>query len=175
MSALPPIEPLREVARRLEAAEITFALGGSGLMHALGLADAVRDWDVTTDAPRAAVRDALADLDPVLHGNSGIHADHKVTAFAGGIEVICQFAFFGPGGVIRIPTIVTGAWQGIPLGSPLAWAVAYALMIGEKPGRAEKAETLFAYAREHPDSRALAALATAPLPEGLRRRLPGDA
>jgi hypothetical protein len=45
-------------------------------------------------------------------------------------------------------------------------------MIGEKPGRAEKAEALFAWVREHgADPRAMAALAVQPLPEELRARL----
>src|SRR5262245_54486966 len=140
-------------------------------MHALGLADRVRDWDLSTDASRKTVHDALSDLAPTLHGNLGIHADHKVVCFDGLVEVICGFAFFTPAGVCRIPTLVTGSWQGYPIGSPVAWAVAYTLMIGEKPGREAKAEALFAYAHEHPDRPAVAALLAEPLPEAIRTRL----
>jgi hypothetical protein len=38
------------------------ALGGSGLLAALGLVDAVRDWDVTTDADPAVVEAALQSI-----------------------------------------------------------------------------------------------------------------
>lgn len=174
--SLPPLEPLREVARRLEAAGIAWALGGSALMHALGLIDVVRDWDLTVDASQAETHAALRDLTPTLHDNFGIHADHKVVCFDGVVEVICRFAFFDPEGgprVIHIPTLVSGEWNGFPIGSPEAWAVAYTLMIGEKPGRAEKAEALFAWTREHGDAARLAKLLTEPLPEDLAERVRG--
>jgi hypothetical protein len=139
VSQLPPFESLDAVTRRLESARVEFALGGSALGHALGLVTEVRDWDLTTEAAPEAVEDALRDLTPVRHGNSGVHADHKVVCFDGAVEVICQMAFFTPGGVVRIPTVVTGTWRGYPIGSPAAWAVAYSLMTHEKPGYAEKA------------------------------------
>jgi hypothetical protein len=171
-ASLPPREPLREVGRRLDAAGITWALGGSGLMHALGLADHVRDWDLTVDATQDSVHDALADLAPTLHDHLGIHADHKVVCFGDMVEVICRFAFFGERGVIHIPTIVTRSSNGVPIGSPEAWAVAYALMVGEQPGRAEKAAALFAWVRANgADPRALAALGAQPLPEELAERV----
>ncbi len=184
-AALPPLEPLREVGLRLDAAGIVWALGGSGLMHALGLADEVRDWDLTVDASQAEAHAALADLAPTLHGNLGIHADHKVVCFDAAVEVICRFAFFvdagaasgthgGGGGadVIRIPTLVTRHWNDVPIGSPEAWAVAYTLMIGEKPGRAEKARALFDWVRGHSaDPRTLAALAAEPLPAHLAEQV----
>src|ERR1044072_5571194 len=144
---LPPLEPLEHVRRRLERAGITWALGGSGLLYALGLRDSVGDWDLTTDASQDEAYSALRDLEPTRHGNSGIHADHKVGCFDDTVEVICRFAFFTETGIVRIPTLVTGTWNGLPLGSPEAWAVAYTLMIGEKPGRAEKAGALFEHLR----------------------------
>lgn len=173
---LPPLEPLREVARRLDTAGIAWALGGSALMHALGLGDTVRDWDLTVDVSQDIAHAALRDLAPTLHDNLGIHADHKVVCFDGTVEVICRFAFFRPDGqdgVIHIPTIVSGMWNGFPIGSPEAWAVAYTLMIGEKPGRAEKAEALFAWTREHGDARRLAIMLAEPVPEGIAVRLRG--
>ena len=175
MSAkLPPFEPLREVARRLDAAGIVWALGGSALMHALRLADSVGDWDLTVDVLQDDARAALRDLAPTLHGNLGIHADHKVVCFDGVVEVICRFAFFRPDGgdgVIHIPTIVTGTWNGFPLGSPEAWAVAYALMIGEKSGRAEKSDALFTWSREHGDARRVARMLEEPVPVAIAQRL----
>lgn len=171
---LPPFEPLREVARRLDAAGIEWALGGSALMHALGLSDSVGDWDLTVDVSQSDAHAALLDLSPTLHGNFRIHADHKVVCFDGAVEVICRFAFSRPDGepgVIRIPTIVSRTWNDFPIGSPEAWAVAYTLMIGEKPGRAEKAEALFAWAREHGNAARVARMLEEPVPEGIAMRL----
>ena len=166
--SLPPLAPLADVGRRLDAAGIEWALGGSGLLHALGLASEVRDWDLTVDSDPATTRAALADLAPVLHGNSGIHADHKLVCCDAAVEVICRFAFFGDRGVIRIPLRVTRRWNGVPIGSPEAWAVAYTLMIAERPGRADKARALFDWVRAHgADAGVLAALAAEPLPPEL--------
>ncbi len=177
MSAqLPPLEPLREVARRLDAAGIEWALGGSALLHVLGLSNSVGDWDLTVDVSQDDAHAALRDLTPTLHGNLRIHADHKVVCFYGTVEVICRFAFFHPDGgddVIHIPTIVTSTWNGFPIGSPEGWAVAYTLMIGEKPGRAEKAEALFAWAQVHGDAGRVARMLAEPVPETIAGRLRG--
>ena len=52
--------------------------------------------------------------------------------------------------------------------------MAYTLMIGEKPGRAEKAETLFAWVRANgADTRAIAALEAEPLGATLAGRVRG--
>ena len=175
MSSLPPLEHRADVGRRLDAAGITWALGGSAMLHALGLADHVRDWDLTTDRSVSDVHDALRDLEPTLHGNLGIHADHKVVCFDDSVEVICRFAFFQPDGgdVIRIPTMVSGSWNGYPVGSPEAWAVAYALMIAENPERMEKAATLFAWIQRNGDPSRVKAMLQQPLPEELQRLLRG--
>jgi hypothetical protein len=131
----PAVTPLRDVIGRLEGAGIAAALGGSGLLAALGLAREVRDWDLTTDAAQADVAAALAGFDQELAGSSGVHADHKVMLPAHSIEVICRFAFHVKGGVVRIPTRVTRRWEELPVGSPEAWAVAYALL--DRPAKAD--------------------------------------
>ena len=170
-TSLPPLFALDAVARALDEAAIEWALGGSALLHGLGLARHVGDWDLTTDATPEAAAAALGALSPKFHGNLGIHADHKLTCFDGAVEVICGFAFFGGRGVIRIPTRITGRWRGYPLGSPEAWTVAYTLLIAESPARAAKAEALFEHLREHGDASRIRAMLAQPLPEALAERL----
>ena len=163
----PAIDPLRDVLARLDHAGIMCALGGSGLLLALGLWDTVNDWDVTTDDAVDDVAAALAGEPPERFGSSGIHADHKLVLRGGEIEIICRFALRSEAGVCRVPTRVLSTWRGVPVGSPLAWAVAYALM-----GRDAKAELLWGHvgrAGTTPGERE--ALEAQPLPEQVRRRL----
>jgi hypothetical protein len=133
MLTTPPLEPLLELVARLEAEGVRCALGGSGLLAALGLTETVHDWDLTVDA-------SLEQLVPIAGGwlfetagSSGVHADAKLMFPARSIEIIARFAFHGPRGVIRIPTVVTGRWRGVPLGSPEAWLAAYHLL--ERPAK----------------------------------------
>ena len=163
----PPLEPLLEVVRILERQGIAVALGGSGLLSALGLAHRVRDWDLTTDLDLAAISAALESYRSQSFGPDGIHADHKVVIPDHGIEVICGFAFQTPHGVVRIPTALTGRWKGVPLGSPEAWGVAYALM-----GHAEKSELLLDHlARQGADRGIVDRLLREPLPDAIAERL----
>jgi hypothetical protein len=163
----PAIDPLRDVLARLDRAGVVCALGGSGLLLALGLTDTVHDWDVTTDAAVDDVAAALAGEPHERFGNSGIHADHKLVLRGGEIEIICRFALRSEAGVCRVPTRVLSAWRGVPVGSPVAWAVAYALM-----GRDAKAELLWGHLGRAGITRdERQALEGQPLPEALRRRM----
>ncbi len=168
MSAeLPPWAPLWEVHTRLARAGVAHALGASALLHAHGLADHVGDWDINVDADHDVIDPLFADLAPVHFGSSGVHADSKLQVFDATVEVIVRMAFHVEGHVVRIPTLPMSEWRGIPVGSPEAWAVAYALL-----GRTEKSERLFAaLAREGADARAVARMLEEPLPSHLRERL----
>lgn len=170
----PPIESLQKVYARLVQAGVPCALGGSGLLAALGLVDHVGDWDLTVEGDVAAIAALFADLPLELAGNSGIHADHKVMLPGESSEVIVNFAFQVEGPVIRIPTLVSGTWNDVAIASPECWAVAYALM-GEYEGvprRTERAEILFSHLEETgADLEALRLLLAQPLPESLTRRL----
>jgi hypothetical protein len=122
----------------------------------------------------ARIAELFADRPHELAGNSGIHADQKIMLPLEDVEVIVNFAFAVEGPVLRIPTLVRGTWNGVPLGSPEAWAVAYALM-GEFEGEArrrERAELLFGHIEKTgADPEALRLLLAEPLPEFLVRRL----
>ncbi len=56
----PPLSVVTAVVAALQAHGAVAAVGGSGLLAALGLVDSVRDWDVTTDAATETVEAALA-------------------------------------------------------------------------------------------------------------------
>ena len=163
MPVTPPLEPLLEVVARLEAEGIRCALGGSGLLAALGLAETARDWDLTADAPLERLVPLAPDWPFETAGSSGVHADAKLVFPAHAIEVIARFAFFGPRGVIRIPTVVAGRWRGVPLASPEAWLAAYHLL--ERPA---KRDLLLGHlrARGH-DEAVLERLLDEPLPAEL--------
>jgi len=167
LKSSPPLAPLQTLVDRMERAGVRVALGGSGLLAAHGLADTVRDWDLTTDA---AVDQVIAVLEGGTFDHTGqdaLHADQKLTLADGTIEVIVGFAFHTPRGVVRIATREQGRWNGIPLGSPEAWAIAYHLL-----GREAKAEALWRMLVERgADPGAIAALLREPLAPELAARL----
>jgi len=163
----PPLSLLRGYVERLEGGGLTVALAGSGLLAALGLTDTVHDWDLTTDDPLERVVAALAGEQHVLHGSDDLHADHKLALAGGTVELILGFAFHAEGGVVRIPTIVSARVEGIPLGSPEGWAIAYHLL-----GRMEKSAALFDHlARHGADPATVTRLLGQPLPAPLAARL----
>lgn len=163
MLTTPPLEPLLELVARLEAEGIRCALGGSGLLAALGLTGTVHDWDLTTDATLEQLVPLAGEWPFETVGSSGVHADAKLMFPAHSIELIARFAFHGPRGVIRIPTMVTGRWRGVPLGSPEAWLAAYHLL--ERPA---KRDLLLGHllARGH-DGAVVESLLAEPLPTDL--------
>lgn len=165
--ATPPLAGALSIVARLERAGITVALGGSGLLAALGLSTSVHDWDFTTDAPRAEVEAALGGIEWDYKGSDELHADEKLMIPALELEIIRGFAFFTPGGIVRLSTIVTRRWAGLPVGSPECWAVAYHLL-----GRFAKRDLLMQWlARHGADGEAIAALIVQPLPSVLAERL----
>jgi hypothetical protein len=171
---LPPIEPLHALLARLDRAGLPHALGASGLLAAHGLVQRVNDWDVTVDADIGELAAACDGLEFTRHGNSGCHADHKLGFEGARIELIARFSFFVPGGVVRIPMPVTGRWRDVPLGSPTAWAAAYALMgeLEDSPRRRERADLWFGWLRHRaPERPVLEALRAQPLPAEIDARL----
>lgn len=167
MKSTPGLELLRQVVDTLERSDVSCALGGSGLLKVLDLGVEVRDWDLTTEAPLERVVASLAPFVPRLVGPNGIHADHKLVVGDEEIEVIVGWSIRWEDEVIRLPTVVTGRWQGIPLGSLESWAVGYALL-----GRPEKSETLFRHLARHGASEpARGRLLGGHLPPELRAKL----
>lgn len=170
----PPLAPLRDLLARLDRGGLSYALGASGLLAALGLVAKVNDWDVQVDASIDELERACAGIGSGRFGNDPVHADHKLSFEAERVELIADFAFFAPAGVVTIPFAVTGTWQGIPLASPTGWAAAYALMgeLEDSPRRRERADLLFAWLAGRASERAVIdALLAQPLPDELAARL----
>ncbi len=169
----PPLAPLHAALARLEHAGIPHALGASGLCAVLGLVDRVNDWDVTCEADLDSLAALFADRPHERFGNSGCHADHKLNLEDNGIELIARFAFFVPGGVVHIPTRVSGRWNGVPVGSPEAWAAAYWLMgeLEDSERRRARATLLFGHLeRTGADGEVVRLLLAQPLPATLAAR-----
>jgi hypothetical protein len=141
--AMPGTEVLRTVLAALADAGIAAAVGGSGLLAALGLADHVRDWDLTTDADPRAVEAALTSAGiPYIPQPSGddTYATRARLHVDGGdhdIDIIVGFAVRTGETIHELPTRITGHWLGLPLADPAVWADAYHLI-----GRHTPAATL---------------------------------
>jgi hypothetical protein len=141
--SVPPLAVVTAVIGALRADGLVAAVGGSGLLVALGLAEVARDWDVTVDASPASVEAALgrsgfAYRDGTERG--GIYASAARYVVDGAdhqVDLLVDFALLGPDGVERLPTLVTGGWHGLPLADPAVWARAYRLL-----GRTPKAVAL---------------------------------
>jgi hypothetical protein len=187
---LPPLEPLRLVTSRLDAAGIEWAVGGSGLLAALGLVDRVNDWDVQVESEAEPLQFLFATLPHSFHGHGGCHADWKLAFSEPRTEVIPRFAFFVPGAdaphdadvsghdtVVRVRLHVSGHWRGLPIASPEGWACAYWLMgrydePSQRARRMARAELLFGWLERHgADAARLEAMLAEPLPPALATRL----
>lgn len=137
--------PVREISRRLAVAGIIHALGGSGLMRMLGIDVPVRDWDLTTDAGRADIEQALDEFQGrSLPPSAPCRSDFLLSFAVGGetLEIMGRFRLETPTGLVPVRTRVTDRRHGIPLGCPAEWARAYRLM-----GRDAKADLLEALLR----------------------------
>jgi hypothetical protein len=132
---------LDAVADRLREHDVPFLLGGSGLLHALGIDVPVRDIDLMLrgedrDRFEAAVDEWLVtvttDPGPVL--TSAWKATLDV--LGGEVEGLGGLGFAG-GPVL--PFRAGGEWRGVPLGAPEIWWAAYRAY---KPDRAALLEPL---------------------------------
>lgn len=134
---------VRKVVEALQDAGLEPAIGGSGLIAALGLTTSVRDWDVTVDATEAAVEDAMdrAGITYVRRaagdGPHATRARYLIDAVDHEIDLMVGFAVRTADGVVPISTRVTRQWRSLPVGDPHSWAFAY-----EAIGRVDKAQLL---------------------------------
>jgi hypothetical protein len=140
---IPRLDAAIEVVTALESRSIVVALGGSGLLAALGLLDEVRDWDLTTDENPRLVEAALdaAGLRSwsVAAGDLNYTTQARFCVPGDGCEVdlIVGFGIRYKGEIVHLPTRVTGQWRGLPLGDPVTWELTYRIL-----GRTARAEAL---------------------------------
>jgi hypothetical protein len=136
VAEVPNTSVVRLVLRKLAESGLGAAIGGSGLLAALGLTDVVHDWDVTTGGPTSLVEGALDSAGvPYRRAPAGIgvYASDGLYVVDGGdhkVDVIVGFAARVRDRKIELPTRVSTIWRGLPIADPSVWEQAYRL-IGE--------------------------------------------
>ncbi len=134
MTGIPGLAVVRRVVTSLEERGLDAAIGGSGLLAALGLTDVVRDWDVTTDGPASTVEAALGSAGfpyrecPAGEGDFASAARYVVDGGSHEVDVIVGFALRLDGRTVELPTRVSAMWCGLPLADPVIWEQAYRLL-----------------------------------------------
>jgi hypothetical protein len=146
VDTIPDLTVVREILSCLDDHGIVGAIGGSGLLAALGLTQAVRDWDITTDGTPSSVERALVEVGyPYQRGTVGTGSFasaglYIVDAETHEVDVIVGFAVRIEGQRIELPTRVTGTWRSLPLADPTVWEQAYRAM-----GHTVKADLLVSW------------------------------
>ena len=154
----------------LRNAKISFALGGSALLAHHGLADAVADWDITTEDSEEKVCEALRSFrftSGTKHPDFATSFNYKIQIESAVVDLMGGFAIRCGTSVCQMPTIVSDHWGNIPLASLEVWAVAYRLM-----GRHAKADCIFAFLQQKgAKGEIILQLLEQPLPPTLRLEL----
>jgi hypothetical protein len=162
---------LSALTKKLEQSGVSYSLGGSGLLVSLGLTNAVGDWDVVTDAPKDKVLAALEnyEVEDLACGDHPFGTEFKlvIRQMEPPVEIIGGLAIHSAKGLCRLPATAVSLWNGIQMGSPEVWYVAYALM-----NRGAKADLLLAYLKEVGVNRQMIdMLRELPIPDGILEAL----
>lgn len=136
------------VIKRIEENEITYSLGGSGLLYYLNLTGVVNDWDLMVECPKGILLKAIDGYDWIEldGGDYPFASEYRIHITSLRIDIIGRFAFYTEGEVVHLPTspIQNREWDGIKVSSPEIWYVAYYLM-----GREEKSKLILGYLETH--------------------------
>ncbi|MGG2026972.1 hypothetical protein AB1282_14830 [Gottfriedia sp. S16(2024)] len=165
------INNLMTITNQLKRKNIKYALGGSGLLYALGLVNYVNDWDITTDEFKKDIIGALSlfKIEEITSGKFPFASDYKLTFIENNqeIEIIGNFSIHSSLGICNIPSVITSEWRGIAIGSAESWYVAYKLM-----NREEKANLLYNFLKENgADNNIINILLNQPLPIDIKDTL----
>ncbi len=136
------------VVDRLRKHRIRFALGGSGMLHAMGLVQVVNDWDLSVECKKEELLQALHGLDweELGCGTAPFASGYRISIPSLNADVIGNFAMQTELGKVELPVRVGWEWEGIPVSAPEVWFVAYSLM-----GREEKAALILEHLKRHPE------------------------
>lgn len=128
---------LYPIIRRLEEHHIPYSLGGSGLMVALNLVDAVQDWDMTVDCSKDTLIQAIEGIDWIEQrsGDRPFASGYRISIPSLSIDFIGNFALYSGEQIVYLPVHTSGMWEGIRLSSPEIYLM----------GRREKADLLLKY------------------------------
>ncbi|MBB6671895.1 hypothetical protein [Cohnella nanjingensis] len=112
----PYIENLTAVIEQFEQSGISYSLGGSGLLHSLGITNSVRDWDVMTEAPKDRVLNALQNYEVVetTSGNFPFGTAYKLLVHSENpqVEILGRLSIYTDKGLCRMPSIHVSRWNG---------------------------------------------------------------
>lgn len=101
MTSNPPLGPLRSIVQELQSSGLQPTLGGSGLLRAHGLVEAVHDWDVLVDVDRLGVEAILqaaglryVDGRAAAGGRYASSARLLIEIDGEGVDLIVEFAIW---------------------------------------------------------------------------------
>lgn len=138
------IKDLVRITDELKEFGIPYALGGSGLLHALGLVEQVNDWDLLVECPKDKLLKVIQgySCQEQKSGDGLFASEYRIQVVPLSIDFIGYFALRSTKGIVRLPLEQEkwNTWHGIPLSTPETWYVAYKMM-----GREPKAELVYNY------------------------------
>jgi hypothetical protein len=151
------IKDLVRITDELKESGISYVLGGSGLLHALGLVEQVNDWDLLVECPKEKLLRVIHEYSwqEQSSGDGLFASEYRIQVVPLSIDFIGYFALRSTKGIVKLPLEKgdgegkenrnghSGSWHGIPLSAPETWYVAYTMM-----GRESKAELLYNYLKD---------------------------
>ncbi|MDK8193300.1 hypothetical protein QP794_24740 [Paenibacillus sp. UMB7766-LJ446] len=136
------------IIRRFEENELTYSLGGSGLLYYFNLSNTVNDWDLIVDCPKDMLLKVIDGYDWIEQdsGDYPFASEYRIHIPSLRIDIIGGFAFYAEEEVVRLPTshIQNRTWDGIKVSRPEIWYVAYYLM-----GREAKSNLILGHLQTH--------------------------
>jgi len=128
---IPSLSALKLFSQMLSSQNIPHALGGSGLIFALGGSCTVHDWDLTMHTTWDKLQNALNDIPHQYLKCDGIFATDfrcNLNFLDANFDLMNAFAIKDQNDIYRMPLKVTGHWNGVPLGCPEEWIKVYGLI-----------------------------------------------
>ncbi len=167
------LDHVSAVTTQLDKAGIEYCLGGSGLLYSLGLIHTVNDWDITTDSPLDNVKNALQNFrwEHAPSGDYPFASEFRLSILDDrrNIDLIGHFSIISDAGVCHLPVVPAFVWNGVKVGSPEVWYLAYLLM-----GREDKSALLERYLKtDKVDKEIIRMLMSKPIPAYLTSKLEG--